>query len=208
MTYTIGRYPTHLIDVLQLSGGQRVVVRPTLPQDIEAQCAFFRTLSPQSRHRRFLTRLHELPDTLVECFGAIDYRNHVALLAEIYDAEQQTMVAEARYVVEQNDPEACEFAIAVADAWQMRGIGQALLARLEQQAAATGIRRMCAGTLVSNAPMRALARRAGYAATANREDAEMLKLEKVLQSPARKPRTRQLAPRNPYWRFASHTVET
>ena len=62
MTYTIPRYPVHLIDVVQVGDGSRVTIRPSLPQDVELQRAFFRTLSAESRYCRFMTQLNELPD--------------------------------------------------------------------------------------------------------------------------------------------------
>jgi hypothetical protein len=37
MICSMHRYPTQLIDVLQLSGGTRVVVRPALPQEGNAE---------------------------------------------------------------------------------------------------------------------------------------------------------------------------
>ena len=194
MIYTINRYPVHLIDMVQMSDGSRVIIRPTLPQDVELQRAFFRALSPLSRYCRFMTRASELPETLVDRFTNIDYRRHVALLAEVFDeARQQIMVGEARYVIDEGDPAVCEFAICVADEWQAHGIAQALLARLEQQAVAAGIRRMVADTLIANEPMRALATRAGYSINANREDFELVRLEKVLTGPARIASRRPLA---------------
>lgn len=181
MTYTINRYPVHLIDVVHAADGSRVTIRPTLPQDVDLQRAFFRALSPLSRYRRFMTRVRELPDTLADRFTNIDYSRHVALLAEVFGASrQQTMIGEARYVVDEHDPTVCEFAIAVADEWQARGIAQALLARLERQAAAAGIQKMVADTLVANEPMRALATRAGYSISVNREDFDVVRLEKVI----------------------------
>ena len=116
VTYTIAKYPAHLIDVVRMADGRRVTIRPTLPQDVELQRTFFRSLSAESRYCRFMTRLSELPETLVERFTSIDYRAHVALLAEVFDeAGHETMIGEARYVVEERDPTTCEFAIAVAD---------------------------------------------------------------------------------------------
>lgn len=194
MIYTIDRYPVHLIDVVQAADGSRVTIRPTLPQDVELQRAFFRALSPLSRYYRFMTRASELPDTLAERFTNIDYGRHLALLTEVFDATgRQTMIGEARYVVDEGDPAACEFAIAVADAWQTNGIAHALLARLERQAVAAGIRKMVADTLITNEPMRALATRAGYSISANREDFELVRLEKVLAGPPGKPLGRPLA---------------
>jgi GNAT superfamily N-acetyltransferase len=116
------------------------------------------------------------------------------LLAEVFDAAgRQIMIGEARYVVDEANPTICEFAIAVADGWQAKGIAQALLARLERQAAAAGVRKMVADTLVANEPMRALATRAGYSISANREDFELARLEKVLAGPSHPPAARPLA---------------
>ena len=37
MTYSLPRYPVHLIDVVRVADGSRVTIRPTLPQDAELQ---------------------------------------------------------------------------------------------------------------------------------------------------------------------------
>jgi acetyltransferase len=180
MTYAIPRYPVHLIDVVRLADETRVTIRPTLPQDADLQRQFFRALSPEGRYCRFMTRLNELPEALVERFASIDYRSHLALLAELFENGREIMIAEARYVVDARDPETCEFAIAVADDWQAHGIARALLERLERQAAASGIRRMVADTLVTNRGMIQLAARAGYMLEVSRRDASVARLEKCL----------------------------
>jgi acetyltransferase len=185
MTYAIDRYPVHLIDVMGLADGSRVTIRPTLPQDAELQQEFFRGLSVEGRYRRFMTRLNELPEALVERFASIDYRSHLALLAEVFEDGCETMIGEARYVVDARDSTTCEFAIAVADDWQAHGIARALIDRLERQAAASGIRRMIADTLITNKAMLQLAARAGYAVSVSRDDASLARLEKRLtNSPA------------------------
>ena len=194
MTHTPNRYPVHLIDVVRVADGSRITIRPTMPQDVELLRAFFRTLSAESRYGRFMTPLRELPYALAERFTNIDYRRHLALLAEVFDeAGQETMIGEARYVVDESDPATCEVAIAVADEWQSHGIARALLQRLERQAVASGIRRMFADTLITNRAMHGLAARAGYAIRANREDTEMARLEKVLAGSATLPSTEPLA---------------
>jgi acetyltransferase len=178
----------HLIDVVRMADGSRITIRPTLPQDVDLLRRFFRSLSAESRYHRFMTPLRELPDILAQRFGDIDHRRHVALLAEVFDeAGQETMIAEARYVVDESDPGTCEVAIAVADEWQLHGIARALLQRLERQAVVSGIRRMCADTLISNRAMQGLAARAGFSITTSRTDAELARLEKVLASPTSSP---------------------
>jgi acetyltransferase len=181
VTYTIPRYPVHLIDIVPAADGRRVTIRPILPQDFELQREFFRSLSPMTRYARFMGAFNELPDAVAERLSKIDYNSHLALLAEIFAGRAQTMIGEARYVIEERDPTSCEFAVAVADDWQSRGIGNALLTRLEREAAASGIRRMRADTLYDNKPMRGLAARHGYALRANPDDARLVRLEKMLR---------------------------
>ena len=182
MTYTIARYPVHLIDFVSAANGRRVTIRPMLPQDFRLQREFFRSLSVGARYGRFLTSFNDLPDAIAERLGKIDYSRHLALLAEVFEGDSETMVGEARYVIDERDPATCEFAIAVADDWQGCGIGRALLAKLERDAAASGIRRMRADTLYDNKAMRRLAARCGYAVKANRDDARLVKLEKQLSA--------------------------
>jgi acetyltransferase len=188
------RYPAHLIDVVRVADGSRITIRPTLPQDVELQRVFFRMLSAESRYSRFMTPLRELPDTLAERFTNIDYRRHLALLAEVFDeAGQEIMIGEARYVVDERNPTTCEFAIAIADEWQSHGIALALLERLERQAAASGIHRMIGDTLITNKAMQGLASRAGFSIRASLEDAEVWRLEKMLAGSSGVPVARPLA---------------
>jgi acetyltransferase len=178
--YTIARYPVHLIDVVRLAGGSRITIRPMLPQDADLQMEFFRSLSAEGRYCRFMTRFDELPKALVARFASIDYRSHVALLAEVFEGDREIMIGEARYVVDDRDPASCEFAIAVSDEWRAHGIARALLDRLEREAAASGIERMVGDTLLSNRPMLGFAWRLGYAVTQNLEDGALARLEKRL----------------------------
>jgi acetyltransferase len=183
------RYPVHLIDIVVAANSRRVTIRPMLPQDLKLQREFFRALSDNARYCRFMTPFNELPDALAQRFGQIDYRGHLALLAEVFEDRGETMVGEtmvgeARYVVDEHDQSICEFALAIADEWQACGIGRALLQRLERQAARSGIRRMVADALFANKAMLGLAAHSGYALKTNRDDARLVRLEKQLSAAA------------------------
>jgi len=54
MIYRSHRYPAELIDVAHLTSGERVVIRPVLPQDRELLVKFFHDLSPAACCRRFM----------------------------------------------------------------------------------------------------------------------------------------------------------
>ena len=181
MSSAITRYPVHLIDVMHLPAGTRVMLRPILPQDMDLQRAFFRSLSPHSRYNRFMTRLNELPQALAERFTRIDYTSHLALVATILEGRREVMIGEARCVADDHDRTTCELAIAVADAWQRCGIALALLQRLESEAAELGYRRVVADTLVTNRAMLGLARQARYALVASPDDKTLVHLEKGLR---------------------------
>jgi acetyltransferase len=133
-----------------------ITVRPAEAQDAGLQQAFFAGLSHESRYHRFMSPLREVPAALLDILTRVDQDRHVALLAEADGA----VIGEARYV---RDGEAAEFAVAVADAWQGRGLGRSLLAALETRAIAAGVHRLAGDTLRGNAGMIALGRRAGFA---------------------------------------------
>ena len=165
---------------LRLAGGSRVLIRSTLANDLDLQREFFRSLSRQRRYFRFMTGFEELPPSLAELFASIDHRSHVALLAAVFDGGREIMVGEARYAIDPHDRSVCEFAIAVADDWALKGLASALLVRLEQQAIARGVRHMRAETLACNRAMIGLALSAGYKMNTNKDDPSLIRLEKQL----------------------------
>ena len=179
MTYQIHRYPADLIDVVWLAG-ERVVIRPVLPQDRELTAAFFGDLSPLSRQQRFLSAMRALPPGLLERLTQVDYTSHLALVAEVFRDGRESVIAEARYAVGADRSEA-EFAIAVAEPWQGRGLARLLLETLARQAAAAGIRRLTGETLASNERMLTLAQRAGFAIRRSLDGRGLMRLEKTLE---------------------------
>jgi len=181
MTYQIHRYPAELIDVVRLTGGNRVVVRPVLPQDEDLTKAFFRDLSAPARYDRSMTSMRELPAELSRRFTQIDYTDHLALVAEVFVDGRETVIAEARYV-RGADPTVAEFAVSVAEAWQGNKLASLLLGKLACRAAAAGVRRMVGETLATNARMISLARKAGFTIAPSPDVRGLMLLEKALPS--------------------------
>jgi len=183
MIYEIYRYPVEMIDVVRLAGGERVVIRPVLPQDEELTAAFFRGLSALARHNRFMAGMHQLPPELMRRLVQVDYASHLALVAEVFADGRESVVAEARYA-RGAIPMVAEFAVSVAEPWQGKRLATLLLGKLACRAAADGVRHMVGQTLASNAPMLALARKAGFTIVPSTEVRGVLLLERQLQSPA------------------------
>jgi GNAT superfamily N-acetyltransferase len=178
MTYEIHRYPADLIDVVNLAG-ERVVIRPVLPQDQDLTAAFFGGLSPLARQQRFLSAMRSLPPGLLERLTQVDYTSHLALLAEVFRDGRESVIAEARYAVGADRSEA-EFAIAVAEPWQGLGLARLLLETLARRAAGAGIRRLVGQTLASNERMLKLAQRAGFSIARSLDTRGLMRLQKTL----------------------------
>jgi GNAT superfamily N-acetyltransferase len=73
------------------------------------------------------------------------------------------LIGEARFVCDRVTPECAELAMAVADAWQGRGVATALLATLLAQARSAGVRVLRADVMCSNARMQRFLQRHGFA---------------------------------------------
>ena len=182
MIYQIHRYPADLIDVVRLADGQRVVIRPVLPQDAELTVAFFRSLSAPARYDRFMGPMRELPPELLQRFTHVDYADHVALVAEVFADGRETVIAEARYA--RLPEQAAEFAVSVAEPWQGKGLASRMLAKLACRAAADGVERIVGETLGTNGRMLSLARKAGFTIRQSPDVRGLMLLEKVLNAPA------------------------
>jgi RimJ/RimL family protein N-acetyltransferase len=143
-----------------------VHVRPIDSRDRDAFSAWFGRLSDESRRRRFLGPKPRLSARELTYLTEVDQASHTALVA--VDAAGR-LIGEARYAVEHD--RTADFAVAVADEWQGRGVGARLGARLVEAARANGITRLTALTLWDNGAAIALLHRLGFLRTGYDGDA-------------------------------------
>lgn len=150
-------------DDVRLADGAQLTIRPVQPGDKPLLADAFDQLSGESRYRRFFTPLRELRAGQLAYLTELDHHDHEALLAlEVPDG---ACVGVARFV--RVAPEVAEPAVVVADQWQHRGLGTALLERLADRARAEGITRFSAIVLAQNRDAIRLLERLG---DATRED--------------------------------------
>jgi len=147
---------------LSLGGGDVVDVRPLRRCDRAALAAAFDRLSADSRYLRFAAPKPQLSDRELDFLVDVDHHVHEALLA--IDPVSRRGVAVARYVRVPGEAEVVEIAATVADEWQGRGLGGALLARLAERAREEGYATMRATTMAVNRRSIAMLRRAGFRA--------------------------------------------
>lgn len=151
-----------------------VRVRPIEPSDAEALLRFHARLSPETTYYRFFSPHPRLSPAEVERFTNVDHVRREALVAE-RDGE---IVAVARFD-RVGDPGEAEIAFVVEDAWQGRGIGTLLMARLVDRAREVGLTRLVADTLSCNRRMQAVFQHSGLVTT-RRFDGEVMHVDMPL----------------------------
>jgi acetyltransferase len=154
--------------VLTLADGSTLPVRRARDTDAAALQQFYDGLSAQSRYQRFFGFLNVLTGERARAFTQLDSADGFALIV-LDPAEPTTIVAVASYG---SDPGAdrADFAVAVADDWQGRGVGPALIRRLTAAARCHGVRQFSAAVLPQNARMRRILDALGMAMHVRWED--------------------------------------
>ena len=145
----------------RLRDGTAIVIRPIGPEDAEREQAFVRALSPESRYFRFMNTLRELPPDMLYRFTHPDFQRELALVALAGEDAASRLIGVARCVADP-DRTSAEFALAVADAWQNRGVGTRLLCELMRAARAVGIQRIWGEILANNVRMLELMAALGF----------------------------------------------
>src|SRR3954451_9428768 len=115
--------------------GSIISIRPIAPEDRALLEVAFAELSDESRYRRFLSPMSNLSPAQLDYLIDVDHHDHEALIA--LDEGAESLIGVARYV--RTGETVAEPAVAVADDWQRRGVGTALLDALVDRAIEAGI---------------------------------------------------------------------
>lgn len=135
-------------------------------------------LSPASRYRRFHVGVGDPPADLLEALVRFDPATGIVLLATTREAGGDVAVGEARVVADESEPAAREFALAVVDAMQGRGLGTRLLRILIEYAESSGARRLYGDVLAENRPMLQLARKFGFVQRFHPNDPRLVRVQR------------------------------
>jgi len=168
--------------IFRLAGGEAVTIRPIRPDDAGRLQDHFRGLSDESRRKRFLGAVNELPAREIARLAHMDRPHQLALVACADDGHGGVLVAEAVHVMAPEGAQ-CEFALSVTDAWQRRGLGTLLLRLIECRARLIGARHLIGEVLRTNAAMKCLARRRGFSLRTPVLDARLVEIVKDLSLP-------------------------
>ena len=136
--------------------GETVTIRPIRITDTTMESDFIRRLSPESKHYRFLGGVRELPPEELASFCDVDGTHSVAFVATVMRNGRETEIGVSRYAPDSRS-DVREIAVTVADEWQHRGLGSALMRQLIEAARANGVKQLYSIDLADNAAMSALA---------------------------------------------------
>jgi len=170
--------PEGLAESWQVIHGYSISIRPLRRGDCDIESAFVHGLSRETRYNRLLGGAINISREYIEQLTTIDYSRDMALAAVVMTESSEVLIGVARYVMDAAPPGTLapsEFAIVVADAWQGRGIGQNLLAKLIDVARGRGVPQLFGEILATNIGMQMMVKKLGFRLERHQGDATVLR---------------------------------
>jgi GNAT superfamily N-acetyltransferase len=135
-----------------LQNGKPVLIRPIRADDKQLLQEGLQHLSRESVERRFLAFKKRFTSAELRYLTEVDGWDHVALVVELPLDPVRRLVAVARYVRSEDDPESAEIAVVVLDEYQGMGLGTLLGEELARRARMRGVRRFTGTMANDNVP--------------------------------------------------------
>jgi len=159
---------------IELSDGQRFLMRPIQPSDATLLQRGFLTLTPEEIRMRFLHPLTELSTDYAQQLSEIDPAKECALvLVEAKPPPEARIAAVARAAIDEDGFEA-EFAIIVSREIRQFGLGRFLIEQLAAWARNRQLMALYGQVLKENTPMLKLMSEMGFSIEKNRQDSSVL----------------------------------
>jgi GNAT superfamily N-acetyltransferase len=153
---------------VELPDGMTVPYRAIAPDNAAALQRFHHRLSDRSIYLRFFGAKPELSDKKAGYFTNVDGKDRFALVA--LDPEREGEIIAVVSFDRDGETDRAEYAAAVEDAWQGRGLGLVLTRRLIEAALKRGIRVLTGVVLFENKRMLNLLKDLGLPETLRYED--------------------------------------
>jgi acyl-CoA hydrolase/GNAT superfamily N-acetyltransferase len=146
--------------IIEIKGGEQVLIRPLRMSDAEPLQDLLYRLSVESTYQRFFQFKKAHPDEEIQELVNLDYEHNMALVACRRSVSNADIIGMVRYDV---DPATrlADVAFVVLDEWQGRGIGTALMKRTAEIGRARGLAGFTADVLPTNALMLGVFHRCG-----------------------------------------------
>lgn len=143
-----------------LRDGSTATIRISQPSDADDVAGFFKRLSPESRRRRFFSESKPGLDMISSlCDSSNPHKQVTMLVTRVTDGAPR-IIATGSYIA--HDSKTAEFAVAVDDVFQGKGIGGLILERLSVIAVSNGFIHFLAITSPNNQAMLDTFRHSGF----------------------------------------------
>ena len=156
----IATYPKEYTTNRRLKDDSEVILRPIKAEDEDRFNELIKSLSPQSMRFRFFEIFKEFPHETLTKYCNLDYDRQVAIVAELNQNGKKQIIGVGR-VIAQPDGKSGEFAVLVADQWQLKGLGSMLMDYIITVARNMRLRRIFATILPDNVKMIILSKKKG-----------------------------------------------
>lgn len=157
-------YPKELEEIVFLSSGRKILLRPIRPEDEPAHQAFVGHLDPEDIYFRFFTAAYTFDHVRLARFTQIDYDREMAFIATALDEQGVAETLGVIRAISDVDNVTAEFAIVVRSDLKGQGLGKILMDKIVRYCRAHGTHRMVAEVLPQNTAMLELAKQAGFRA--------------------------------------------
>lgn len=132
--------------------GQLLTLRPIRPEDEGRWLDMFNSFSPQTRRFRFFHAIGEMPRQERIRYIFSDFDREIAIVPTVREDGRETILGVGRMTGVAGDDSA-DFAIALRDEWQSKGLGEQVFDHLIDIARRKGWRRIVAQVLPDNVKM-------------------------------------------------------
>ncbi len=134
--------------VVTLRNGASVRLRAIRPDDEPRLMALCHRLSPRTVYERFFSVRRLRPEE-AHAFANVDYRQRMALVAEVDTGHEPELIGVARY--DRSDEKTiADIGLVVEDAWQGLGLGSILLEEILRTGEQRGITQFSGDVLTEN----------------------------------------------------------
>lgn len=138
-----------------------ILIRELRESDREQDLAFFNTLGKDTPHFRFLASFSDSLEGTHDQLMDVSHHNRMAYVALVHEGGQISQIGTARYGAYEGDAH-CEFAVAVSERWQRKGVASLLMQHLMDTATRQGFSKISSMDSANNDAMEGLARSLGF----------------------------------------------
>ncbi len=170
-------YPEKYVKQISMTDGTAVTLRPIRPEDEPLWLAMLRSCSKETIYSRFRYLFDWSTHEVATRYCYIDYAREIAIVAEIVEGDQRTLIGVGRLVADPGHEEG-EYAVLIVDAWQHKELGGILTDYCIEIARSWKLKRIVAQTTTDNRPMIAVFERRGFSVVMGEDSA--VEVEKTL----------------------------